>query len=96
MLTTSVLNILGRSRPEEIPKAERPQAVEKFREPDNPEPRPTPEITVEPPFPGMKRPILPDYEPGRPFTTHRSFEEFLKALDDVDRVNRQPGLDVFE
>lgn len=96
MLTTSVLNILGRRQPEEIPRAERPQAVEKFREPETPEPRSSPKIVVDPPFPGMKRPILPEYLPGQPLANQRSFEEFLKALDDVNRVNRQPEVDVFE
>jgi hypothetical protein len=44
----------------------------------------------------MKRPLTPDYQPGEPLANLRSVEEFLKALDDVEKANRSPHLDVFE
>jgi len=96
MLTSSVLNILGRSLPEELPKAARPKSADLHREAEPVEPPKNSEIRVEPPFPGMRRPLLPEYQPGEPFANIRSVEEFLRALDDVERVNRSPALDVFE
>ena len=103
MLTSSVLNILGRQQPQpEVKRAEKSEPVQRFSVDESQSPRQetrTESIGLKAPFPGIKRPLLPDLSLNPlddPASKQRGFEDFLRALDEVDRVSRRPGLDVFE
>ena len=101
MLTSSVLNILGLQNPEpHLAKVEKRSPVQSFTVDDTPAHRQeTILVRVQPPYPGMTRPLLPDLSLNPlddPASKQRAFEEFLRALDEVDRVSRRPELDLFE
>jgi len=103
VLTSSVLNILGRQRSEpEVGRAERSDPARGFAVDESLESRQEAgtELTgLKAPFPGLKRPLLPDLPLNPledPASKQRGFEDFLRALDEVDRVDRRPEFDVFE
>jgi hypothetical protein len=103
VLTSSVLNILDRQQPQpESRRAEKGEPVRRFTVDESQSPRQetsAESIGLKAPFPGLKRPLLPDLSLNPfndPASSQRGFGDFLRALDEVDRVSRRPEFDVFE
>jgi hypothetical protein len=103
VLTPSVLNLLDRQQLQpEVRRAEKGEQTRRFPVDESQSRRQetrTESIGPKAPFPGIKRPLLPDLSLNPfddPASNPRSFEDFLRALDEVDRASRRPELDVFE